>query len=275
MSADSERYVLATGREAARRLTVVNSVHGYDTIGFLMRAGVNEAASIADIGCGVGAVLCPLVEIAENIQEAVGVDVSAAQVEEARRTAAEYTKFSGSERTRFVCASAYETGLADDSFDLVFSRFLLMHVQRPERAIAEMTRILKPGGILALEDGDFTTPFCHPPAPAYDRCFELYRLSGERHGADFRIGPKLYNLVKEAGFDDIEVSLAQPLFVRGEPKRLPEWTLAENAPALIEDGLATRDEIDALAQELAALAADETTQFGMVRMTQVRGRKPA
>jgi hypothetical protein len=71
----------------------------------------------------------------------------------------------------------------------------------------------------------------------------------------------------------VRAALAQPVFTRGDAKRLPEWTLAECAPALIEAGLATRTEIDALVAEMAAFAADENTLFGMARMTQVWGRK--
>ncbi len=265
----SERYVLATGEEGADRLRVVHSVHGPDTEAFLWRAGLAAGMRVADIGCGAGIISCWLAEQVGPEGAVVGLDVSAGQIEQARKLAAE----SGHSNARFVNASAYATGLERESFDLVFSRFMLMHIQRPDQAIAEMRALLKPGGILAVEDGDFTSPFCYPPSAAFDRCFELYRQLGERHGADFQIGRKLYGIVRSAGFRDVEAALAQPAFVRGDARRLPEWTLAESAPALIAAGLATQAEIDALVAEMAALTVGEERLFGMAQMTQVWGRK--
>jgi ubiquinone/menaquinone biosynthesis C-methylase UbiE len=174
--------------------------------------------------------------------------------------------------TRFSAAPADATGLPRESFDLVFCRFVLMHVPDPAAAVREMRSLLRAGGILAVEDGDFTSPFCEPPCAAFERCFELYRAAGERRGLDFRIGPRLYRMFLEAGFPDPRVSLAQPVFVRGEAKRLPEWTLTESAPALAEAGLAAPEEVERIAAELKAYAGDETTLIGMARMTQVWAR---
>ncbi|MGV3722126.1 MAG: hypothetical protein ACO1SX_14545, partial [Actinomycetota bacterium] len=142
----------------------------------------------------------------------------------------------------------------------------------PVQALRELRDLVRPGGVLACEDGDFTSPFCEPPSPAFDRCFELYRAIGERRGLDFRIGPKLYRMFLEAGLPDPTVTLAQPVFVRGEEKRLPEWTLQESAPALIEAGLAAAEEIADVAAQMRALAEDSSTLFGMARMTQVHAR---
>ena len=260
-----EKYVLATGADAEYRLKIVNDVHGPDSKNFLKRAGLETGLRAADVGCGVGKMTLYIANTSGPVGEVVGVDVSAEQIEQARKL------FEGvpEERAHFVVASAYETGLESDSFDMVYSRFLLMHVARPQDVLKEMKRILKPGGILAIEDGDFALPFCHPPSASYDRCFELYRLAGEWEGADFRIGSKLPNLIVDAGFSLRGVTLAQPVIISGDAKRLPEWTLEECAPALIATELATQKEIHALTAELQQLAADKRTQFGMARMTQI------
>src|SRR5690349_2062954 len=172
-----ERYVLATGEEGAQRLRIVHSVHGPDTEAFLRRAGVAEGMRVADIGCGIGTISCRLAAQVGLAGEVVGVDISAAQIESARKAAAA----AGVTNARFAHAGAYQTGLESATFDLVFSRFMLMHLQQPAEALAEMRRLLKPGGILAVEDGDFTSPYAYPPFAAYARCFDLYRQVGARH----------------------------------------------------------------------------------------------
>jgi SAM-dependent methyltransferase len=269
MNAGDNDYVLATGEEGARRLRVVNAVHGPDSERLLRRAGLGGGMRVADIGCGTGMVSAWIAKEVGPDGELAGVDVSPGQVALARAE----TERCGLKNARFSVAAAAETGLPRAAFDLVYCRFVLMHVPDPAAALREMRALLKPGGTLVCEDGDFTTPFCEPDSPAYQRCFELYRAAGDRRGLDFRIGPKLYRLFLDAGMPVPEVALAQPVFVRGEEKRLPEWTLLECAPALLDADLATRKELDALAAELASLARDETALFGMVRMTQVWAQK--
>jgi SAM-dependent methyltransferase len=265
----NERYVLATGDAGAYRLRIVNSVHGPDTEAFLLRAGLVRGMKVADIGCGIGTISCWMADRVGSNGSVTGIDVSAAQVEQARKNAAD----AGLVNTQFCEASAYDTGLEQGTFDLVFSRFVLMHLARPQEALVEMAGLLRPGGVLAVEDGDFTRPYAEPPSAAYDRCFDLYRAAVEMRGADPRIGPKLYRMVRDCGFAQLQVTLAQPVFVRGDAKRLPEWTLEECAPALLEAGLTTRQEIDALTGELKEQAAEESTLFAMAQMTQVWARK--
>ena len=264
-----EKYVLATGDEGDYRLQIVDGVHGPDSRDLLRRAGLRPGLRVADIGCGVGMMTGWIAAQTGSTGAVVGVDVSAKQIEKARQR----EHAAGRANSFFVVASAYETELPSDSFDKIFSRFLLMHLARPADALREMHRLLKPGGTLVLEDGDFTTPFCDPPSAAYDRCFALYRLAGERQGADFRIGPQLPSLVQSAGFQDIAITEAQPVITEGDAKRLPEWTLEECAPHLVEAGLAAPEEIRALTTELHRLAAQAGTRFGMARVTQTIARK--
>jgi ubiquinone/menaquinone biosynthesis C-methylase UbiE len=263
------RYVLATGEEAARRLKVVNGVHGPDTRAFLMRAGLAPGMRVADIGCGTGVVADWIAEQIGPSGEVVGVDISPDQVEQALAAARER----GRTNVTFQVESAHATGLPRGGFDLVFSRFMLMHVPDPAAAVRELAALVRPGGVLALEDGDFQSPFCEPPLPAFDRCFALYRAVVAARGADPLVGPKLYRMALDADFERPEVTLAQPVFTSGEEKRLPEWTLEECLPAITGAGLATEEEVRSLARELANFARDETTLIGMARMTQVWARK--
>jgi len=264
-----DRYVLATGEEGAYRLQIVNSVHGPDTERLLLRAGLIKGMRVADVGCGIGTISAWMAKQVGPNGEVIGVDISPEQIAQAQKDAYRRTLTN----LHFKVASAYDIGLPLDSFDLVFCRFLLMHLTHPADALREMAALVKPGGTLVCEDGDFTGPFCEPPSPAFDRLFELYRAVVEHRGADPRVGPKLYRLFLDAGFAQPEVQIVQPVFVRGAAKRLPEWTLTECAPSLIEAGLSTREEIDRLAAEMKAMAEDETTLFGMARMIQVWARK--
>lgn len=268
-SQQNSRYVLATGEEGADRLMLVEDVHGADTETFLVKAGVREGMRVADIGCGVGIVTGKIARMVGPLGEVVGVDISPDQVRLAEGRARE----SGVENVRFVTAAAEATGLERETFDMVYARFLLMHVPDPMAVLHEMTALLKRGGVLAVEDGDFTAPYCVPASPAFDRCFELYRQAVQRQGADPVIGAELPRLVRSLGFPTVNIRIAQPVLREGPAKRLPEWTLLEAAPVLVESGLATDAEIEAIARQMRVLAADVSAEFGMALMTQVWATK--
>jgi len=264
------RYVLATGEEGADRLRLVEEVHGADTDRFLEKAGIRSGMRVVDIGCGVGLVTCRIARKVAPRGEVVGVDISAEQI----RLAEENARREGVDNVRFVVAPAENTGLDRESFDAAYARFLLMHVSDPSRVLAEMASLLRHGGVLLVEDGDFTGPYCSPSSPAFDRCFELYRGAVRRQGANPEIGALLINFVRDAGFPTAHMIIVQPVLRVGPAKRLPEWTLLEAAPVLIEAGLASEPEIQAIASEMQRLAADPSTEFGMALMTQVWASKP-
>ena len=79
------RYVLATGRAAAGRLACLHSIYGPGTRQLLELAGLRPGMRVADLGCGVGTVTQLLAEMVGPDGHVVGVDLSADQLEQARR----------------------------------------------------------------------------------------------------------------------------------------------------------------------------------------------
>lgn len=79
-----------------------------------------------------------------------------------------------------VVADAHRLPFKDGSFDSVVARALIEHVEEPERVIAEVARVLKPGGVLK-----FSAPFMYPIHDAVDyHRFTIYAIKAmaERHG---------------------------------------------------------------------------------------------
>ena len=66
-----------------------------------------------------------------------------------------------------VRADAASTGLPCDSFDLVHERMLLLNVTGPEEIAAEMTRLARPGGVIAVQEPDSAAWVIDPPHPAW------------------------------------------------------------------------------------------------------------
>ncbi|BAZ16505.1 type 11 methyltransferase [Calothrix sp. NIES-4071] len=85
------------------------------------------------------------------------------------------------------------------------------------------------------------------------------------------MGTVLYQIFQNAGFSTPEMSFVQPVVVRGESKRLVDLSLLEALSAVIDARLATKEEMEQTTTQLKALASDETTIFGIARVTQRKG----
>ncbi len=262
-------YALATGWAAAYRLRLLHGLYGPGTRRVLLEAGLRRGMRVADLGCGVGMVTALLADLVGPEGHVVGIDFCDAQLAQARQHLN-----GGGANTSFVEASATDTGLPRASFDLVYCRFLLIHLPEPERALREMRALLKPGGILVCEDGDLTSSGSEPPS-ALGAFADLWGRLGPTRGVDYTLGRRLFHLVVAAGFPAPEITFNQPVLARGENKRLLELSVAEAGPAFLDAGLIPAEELDRTLVEMRRLAADEAVLAVMPRMAQVSARKPA
>lgn len=94
-----------------------------------------------DVGCGAGALALALAPL---VREVVGVDRVTELLEQARARAAP--------NASFVEADALALPFGDDEFDLGGTLRTLHHVPRPERLLAELVRIVRPGGRVVVID---------------------------------------------------------------------------------------------------------------------------
>ena len=152
---------------AAAAAYAVSAVHcgGPDLDAMLAAARPRSSQRVLDLGCGTGHTA---LAFAGHVEQVVAVDLTEAMLEQGRRLAAE----------RGVANICFERGdvtrlpFDDDSFDCVTSRLSAHHYARPEAAVAEAARVLRPGGLLLLSDS------VAPEDPAQDtfmNAFELLR----------------------------------------------------------------------------------------------------
>jgi ubiquinone/menaquinone biosynthesis C-methylase UbiE len=150
---------------------------------------------LLDCGCGVGSITVGLAA-AVAPGEVVGIDIQPAQVERARALAAER----GTANVRFELASAYELPYPDASFDAVFAHTLLLHLAQPARALHEMKRKLKRGGVVGIADPDHGAMLREPYIPLVEDAHHLLmRVVAHRGGDNFRARHH-HQLLREAGF---------------------------------------------------------------------------
>jgi SAM-dependent methyltransferase len=203
---------------------------------------------LLDVGCGPGTIT---LDLAGRVAPggAVGVDREPGVVAEARRLL-ESRPIAGVE---FRTADAYALGFDDESFDVVHAHQLLQHLSDPVAALLEMRRVLRPGGVLAVRDGDYGGFVWAPSDPLLDRWMELYHDVCRHNGADADAGRRLLGWAQAAGFAEIHPSSSTWTFAdpdsrrwwgEGWADRVVSSSLAEQA---VRYGLSNRDELQAIA----------------------------
>ncbi len=204
---------------------------------------------LLDVGCGPGTVT---LDLADRVLPGctVGVDREEAIIAEARRLL-ESRQIAGVE---FRTADAYALAFDDASFDVVHAHQLLQHLTDPVAALVEMRRVLRPGGVLAVRDGDYGAFVWAPSEPLLDRWMELYHDVCRHNGADADAGRRLLGWAQAAGFTEIHPTSSTWTFAdpdsrrwwgEGWADRVVSSSLAEQA---LQYGLSSREELEAIAE---------------------------
>jgi SAM-dependent methyltransferase len=156
---------------------------------------------VLDVGCGPGSITLGLAELVAP-GRVVGIDVQPSQIEQARALAGAR----GVANVRFEAADLYRLPFADGTFDAVFAHGVLMHLHEPVRALMELRRVLRPGGVAGLRDPDLGAVLHAPLTPLLEQWLQL-RLQVRRHnGGDPFVGRQHRRLLLQAGFAAAEAS---------------------------------------------------------------------
>ena len=174
---------------------------------------LKQGMKVADIGCGLGYLGWIYWKYYGNDGSYVGVDISEKLIKEAEELSKDWAKKG---KVKFQKGDAYNLNLKENSFDVVMCQTLLMHLDKPEKAISEMKRILKPGGkILCKEPDNLSASLQVGFSTLPDKCLEeklllykynYYRFKGKKKLGlgDHTIGNKLTYLLSKAGFTNID-----------------------------------------------------------------------
>jgi len=223
---------------------------------------------VADFGCGPGIMTRMLASLVGSSGSVTGIDLHTAQLEQARQ----FCAMDGLANTTFVEADACVTGLSRNQFDLVYCRFLLLHLTGPGSCLQEMWRVLKPGGILVVEDGDLASA-CSVPPTALDAFADLFSRLGPIRGVDYSLANRLWHLVADAGFSIVNLKIHQPAERAGSSGLLLKWSVEEAGAAFVEAGLITLEQLRRTITEMESAVSNPEVLALAPRMSLVSARK--
>jgi SAM-dependent methyltransferase len=209
---------------------------------------LHPGMSLLDVGCGPGTITCDLARLVSP-GPVLAIDASSEVIDEARRTATR----TGTTNVEFAVGDVFALEVPDGSFDVVHAHQVLQHLGDPLGALAEMRRVCRPGGKVAVRDGDYPGFRTFPEDPELARAFAAYGEVTRVNGATWDAGRRLLSWANHVGFADIRPSASVWCFATPEERAwwgtlwAERFTVSTLAEQLVSYGIATGDDLAAFA----------------------------
>ena len=204
---------------------------------------------VLDFGSGPGSISVGLAK-AVDPGELHGVDMEESQVETARA----YAEYQGVRNATFHVGDVTELPFEDDYFDVAHCHTVLMHVPDTAEVLAEVKRVLKPGGLIACREMIVGSCFTHPDFGVLGQAWDMFEDLLAADDGHPHIGKDLKGHVVGAGFANVWVGASYDIystpadveFIYGVANN---WFLApEITEAAIKYGASSQPVIDAIAE---------------------------
>lgn len=267
-------YSLSVGQADAKRLHLLNCLYNPYTERF-RNAYLPDlrGKTVLDIGCGTGILSCYWAKEVGPTGKVIGVDISAEQLAVAKDNA----QAQQLHNIEWINLDIRELQQLNTTVDLVYCRFVLIHLFQQEALLQKLYDRLAPGGYLFCEEAmGYEAFFADPPSPAFNAWRQLLLNQPQLHGTDFALGKRLHSLFSQLPLHAIQGEIVQPIVAQEKLKPLFYLGLTPTVrQKFIDKGFATAPEIEQIVQNLRAEMDGKPWAAGFVKTMQICGQKQA
>ena len=254
---DGEQYSDTSGGSAgAARYThghgaAVLSAHSRrgaeDSAAYLL-PHLNAGMDLLDVGCGPATITADLAgRVAPG--RVVGLDTASGALEAARATLAERDLPA---RVELTDGDVMSLPFDDGTFDVAHAHQVLQHLSDPVGALAEMRRVTRPGGIVAVRDAVYSAMAWYPEPEGMKLWRSVYMATARANGGEPDAGGRLLAWAHRAGFTEVTASASTWCYATAADRAWQSETWAQRCltsfgPQAVELGLARRDDLETMA----------------------------
>jgi SAM-dependent methyltransferase len=258
--------LLIEGMEATAQWPAVRQLRAWERA----HLDLQPDERLVDVGCGVGDVAIMLASDVAPPGSVIAIDASEAMLNVGRQRAAEAGR-----SVDFRVGDAQALPLDDGSMDVCRCERALQWVPDAEQALAEMVRVLRPGGRLSLIETDWRTLTVDLPDQDLDALLAAMRAL---RGPAFGLGGRLLNLARDADLQDVDITGAVHVWTQWNPDMAPApaglFPIREVVGQLVELGHLAAEVAERLVTELEDLARRDRLCISL-SMLAVCGHRPA
>jgi SAM-dependent methyltransferase len=183
----------------------------------------------------------------------------------------------GLSNVKVIHADALNTGLEKNAYDLVHERLILINIPPTSQAalLNEMFSLLKPGGVIALQEFDSASYVCFPEHPSWNLLLNIWNDAFHATGGNEFVGRSLAHRLQLLGAAHVEMKVHVEVAQVGEYRRTHLLSLIESMRDLVlaSGAIAAAD----LREHMSALSthlSDPRTTLIDKMVVQAWGKKP-
>ena len=260
-SVETARY---THGHSAAVLSAHSRRGAADSAAYLL-AHLNAGMDLLDVGCGPASITA---DLAERVTpgRVVALDAASGALEAARATLRDRGL---SEQVEVTCGDVMALPFEDASFDIVHAHQVLQHLADPVGALAEMRRVTRPGGIVAVRDAVYSAMTWFPEPAGMEQWRSVYMATARANGGEPDAGSRLLSWARAAGFADASASASTWCYATPADRAWQSQTWAQRCltsfgPRAVELGLADGADLEAMAQAWRQWGDSEDAWFVVV-----------
>ncbi len=263
-------YPLASNLEEIKRLRIQAESLADEAAVMLDKIGVDAGMTCLDLGCGAGGITDLLAARVGPGGHVIGVDVEEFSLAAARSWADGLAL----DNVEFRSGSIFDNDLLPDSFDLVHLRYVITTIGRHDEIVASALRLVKPGGILALQEADAEGINIYPECQPFSDLKKILIAVFVEVGADPYAGRRVYELLRRHGLSEVDVRACTARARSDDDLSdyLPQTVLSVRE-AILDLSLMTESEIDQAVSACRRYLADPDTITTTSTVFQAWGRK--
>lgn len=270
MEQSEKEYLFGTNEPELSRLEFQHKVWRSMTDPFLQRIGVSQGWKCLDAGSGPGFVSMDLRNIVGDTGEITLLEPSAFYLDSFKSV----TQKNNWSNIKYVQGTVEESNLPENYYDLIYSRWVISFVPDPEKFVANLTKALKPGGILAIEDYNYDGLGIFPKGGAWDMMSEIMKDYYKYGNGDPYVASKLPGVYRKCGLELIDF---KPIIMAGGPDSpILEWAhrfFSIHVPIMVEKGIISPTDGKACIDDWEAHRKNPDTVFFSPIVVDAAGRK--
>jgi len=204
---------------------------------------------LLDVGCGPGTITMDLAALVGPTGRVTALERTEETLDLPR---AEATR-RGTTNVDFAVGDVAALDLPDAGFDVVHAHQVLQHVDDPVRALREMRRVCRPGGIVAVRESDYGAFAWYPEVRELDRWLEVYVQVARSNDAEPDAGRRLLSWARAAGLQDVVAGSSTWCYATPDDRAwwgglwADRVTGSDLARQAVDRGVATAGELTAIA----------------------------
>jgi SAM-dependent methyltransferase len=233
---------------------------------------IEQDAQAVDLGCGPIGIMNLLSERVGVRGTVVGVEREPRFVDMARAE----VKERGLRNVKVIQADALQTGLEKNAYDVVHERLMLINLPRAsqEALLIEMFSLLKPGGIIALQEFDSASYVCYPEHPSWTLLLNTWNDVFHSTGGNEFVGRSLAHRLQSLGAKNVEMKIHVGVAQIGEYRRTHLLSLiASMRDLVLASARISKSELQDHMAALSAHLADPRTTLIDKLVVQAWGQK--